>query len=169
MAVDTAQKRAVLLSFISPIPMPPFIDGDGTIDAFDRAGLGGLYVDSAWGASNSAPVEDSAIPNTDFAEGQVVNWDISVHFSDPDLDNLSFALAPSSGALPTNLSLSSAGVISGTLNSTDTAGSPYNGIVIRVTDDGTPAQSIDSTAFNITVTVAATGGNVGARHSGVLF
>jgi hypothetical protein len=44
MAIDTAQKRAALLNFVSPFPYILAQAGDGTIDAIDRGALAGIYV-----------------------------------------------------------------------------------------------------------------------------
>jgi len=93
--------------------------------------------------------------------------DLSVDFSDADGDVLTFSLAPSSAALPAGISLSSAGLLSGTPTVTSVALS----IVVRGADGG--GLMADS-GFSLTVNAASTadqivtrGANTGSGKGGL--
>lgn len=82
-------------------------------------------------------------------------YDVSGEFADPDAgDTLTFGLAPASNALPTGLSISTAGVISGT--PTEVVASART-ITIRATDGG--GLTVDGT---VDITVAAASGGAAA-------
>ena len=95
--------------------------------------------------ANNDPVVDTVIPDQENNDEEVINLDISSNFSDPDGDTLTFSV--SAGALPTGLSLSSAGVISGTIADGASASSPFS-ITIEA-DDGNGGTVTD--AFSWTV------------------
>ena len=82
------------------------------------------------GAVNDAPVEDTPLGNQSNEDGDLVTVDISVNFSDPDGDTLSFA----ADNLPPGLSIDAeTGVITGVLDSSASAAGPYS-VMITVTD-----------------------------------
>ncbi|HET6604811.1 MAG TPA: S8 family serine peptidase, partial [Xanthomonadaceae bacterium] len=71
--------------------------------------------------TNQAPVVTTEIDDQVNAENDAVNLDVSGNFDDADGDTLGF----SADGLPTGLSISGAGVISGTIGFDAAAGSPY--------------------------------------------
>ena len=68
--------------------------------------------------------------------GEAVNIDLAAHFDDPDGDMLTYARS-GSASLPTGLTLSSEGVITGTVASEDAA--TYDNVFITVSDTSGPA------------------------------
>jgi VCBS repeat-containing protein len=78
-------------------------------------------------AANLPPV--GAIPNQSDVDTASISFDVSSYFSDPNGDSLSF----SASGLPAGLSISSAGLISGTFNSNDALSGPFS-IVITASD-----------------------------------
>ena len=92
----------------------------------------------------AAPTAANALADQSFVEGAAITpLDVSTDFTGQEL---TFALSPSSAALPAGLSLSSAGVITGT----PTTPAAQANIIIRATNS---AGSVDS-AFGITITEA---------------
>jgi hypothetical protein len=114
-------------------------------------------------AANIAPVAAGGIADQEWEEDvEITDLDVSADFN--DLDNITYALAPSSDALPAGLSLSGAGVISGT----PTAAASDLSIVVRGSND----YGTDDTAFSLTVTEAAydpVSALFGSSEQGILF
>lgn len=113
------------------------------------------------GGGNNAPVVDTAIANQTAAQGVAFSLTVSSNFSDPDDNSLSFSQSglPASGGL----SMSSAGVFSGTPNAADVSASPFN-----VTVTASDGSATVSDTFQMTVTAAAGGGdtfNIGTSTS----
>lgn len=98
------------------------------------------------------------INNINLTLNQAMSRDFSFLFTGP---GLTFAAV---GTLPTGLSLSSAGVLSGT----PTVLGAYPNILIRATDSG--SNTADSNTFTITVSASGHrkigGGNVGGSNIG---
>ena len=91
-----------------------------------------------WTVNNPAPVEDAVTPDQSGNDGDVIVLDVSGNFSDPDGDTLTF----SATGLPTGLSISAGGIISGTIAGTASANAPYT-VTLSVNDgvdttSGTP-------------------------------
>lgn len=111
-------------------------------------GLTKLYVgsDLVWEAGvDPAPTAEGSISDQSWIEDSAITpLNVSADFTGSDI---TYSLAPSSAALPTGLSLSSAGTISGTPT---TPASQVN-IVVRGTNSG----GFADTAFGATVTEAA--------------
>jgi hypothetical protein len=109
-------------------------------------------------AVNTAPAFDG--PNIGNLSGVVnvpfVPVDYSGRFSDADMDELTFAIV---GTLPAGLSLSTAGVLSGTPTETGT----FADLVVQATD-GTDTD--DSNAFTVTIQAANPGAGGAGRRSG---
>ena len=76
------------------------------------------------------PVVTTAISNQTSTEGDVIELDISVNFSDPEDEALTFSMANGPGSLSID---PATGIISGTLSSSDVAGSPYT-VTVTATD-----------------------------------
>jgi len=94
-------------------------------------------------AGNQTPVVDTPIANQSSINGDAINLDVSGNFSDPDIsDTLTFS--DPTASLPANLSINSAGVISGNIDGAADVSSPYT-VTIRATDDGTPAEFVEDT------------------------
>lgn len=89
-----------------------------------------------------APIAAGSIPDQAWTVGTAVNLNAAADFTGTDI---TYALAPSSSALPAGLSISAAGVISGTPTAPGTGT-----IVVRGTNAGGPADS----AFEFAVTAA---------------
>ena len=121
-----------------------------TVTVTDSEANERVFSAGAQTVADIAPVASGAIADQTFIEG-VANTplDVSADFTGT---RLTFALAPSSAALPAGLSLSSAGVISGT----PTTVSAEVNIVVRATN----AAGTADTAFGVTIVepLAATGG-----------
>jgi large repetitive protein len=88
------------------------------------------------------PVAPSPLPS--HAEGATVS--LQIQASDPDGDGLSYAAA----GLPTGLSISATGMVTGTVSYEAYTGSVYP-VTITVTDEGSPPVPVDL-EFNWTIT-----------------
>ncbi len=96
--------------------------------------------------TNQLPVLGSPIVDQVSNEGATIAFDLSGHFSDPDpADSLSFSVT--AGALPAGLSLSTAGVVSGTITQTAASGSPYS--VTVTANDGQGGTASDSFQWSV--------------------
>ena len=95
-------------------------------------------------AANQPPVLDTAIGNRTATEGTATNINVSGSFSDPDDDTLTFTAA----GLPTSLSLSTAGVLSGTPVAADVG---THSITVTATD---PSAATAEDTFSLTVNAA---------------
>lgn len=118
---------------------------DVTVTATDPGGASvsdtyTLTVDSA----NQPPVLDTAIGNRTATEGTATNINVSGSFSDPDGDALTFTAA----GLPASLSLSAAGVLSGTPVTADVGS---HTITVTATD---PSATTAEDTFTLTVNAA---------------
>ncbi|MFF7709138.1 Ig-like domain-containing protein [Pseudomonas sp. NPDC007930] len=82
-------------------------------------GVASATVTLAIAAVNDAPVLSSPIGTTSAADSSVVNLNLASHFTDVDGDTLSYS---TSSTLPPGLTLSSTGLISGTLGSSASQG-----------------------------------------------
>lgn len=98
-------------------------------------------------ASNAAPTFPGTIANITGTGGAAITpVNVSGQFSDTDA--LTFSASPAGTAWPSGLTISSAGVISGTV-----ATSTTTGLKVRATD--TASQTVDSNAFNVTIAAPA--------------
>ena len=98
-------------------------------------------------ALDIAPVATGGIADQEYTEGVAITpLDVAADFTG---SNLTFALAPSSAALPAGLSLSSAGELTGT----PTTEAAEVNIVVRATNSAGTAD----TAFGVTIAEASTG------------
>lgn len=131
-------------------------DGYTSSNAADLlgAGLAGVDIGAvAISSSNQTPVVATPIPDQTDEEVATISLDVSANFSDPDVaDTLTFS--DPTGSLPAGLTISAAGVISGTINIGEAVGSPHS-VTIRATDSGTPTAFVEDT-FTWTVTAVAT-------------
>jgi subtilisin-like proprotein convertase family protein len=117
-------------------------DGTPTDDFTYEANDGALDSNAATGAVTVTCVDDDPTVETSIAdqnsvEGAMVNLDISGSFDDVDGDALTFSTA---STLPPGLTLSPAGVISGTIAFNGNAGSPFS-ITITASDGSGPTAS----------------------------
>lgn len=140
MSANTANKRLAAMDmgyapWLLDLPLP----GDGT-DAFDLAMLLGGYGDLV--ATVPTFIGPDIVSILLLVDVAMSARDYSGRFNHP-VDTLTFALH--AGTLPTGLSLSSAGILSGTPTETGT----FAGLVIRATDDS--SDTVDSNAWSITV------------------
>lgn len=147
---------------VSGVPAGMVDDGDGTISGTPSGATSGeitLFVSDANGATASAtaaynitpaaapPVAAGALADLTLTQNVAMTpVDLAADFSGGA--PITYALAPSSAALPAGLSLSGAGVLSGSPTATATAAS----IVVR----GTNADGFADSAFSLTVSAAAT-------------
>ena len=96
----------------------------------------------------AAPVAAGAIADQNYPQDAAITpLDISADFTG---SGITYALAPSSAALPAGLSLSSAGLLTGT----PTTQAGQVNIVVRGTNSG----GFDDTAFGVTIGAAASVG-----------
>ncbi|MEM7455250.1 MAG: Ig-like domain-containing protein [Planctomycetota bacterium] len=93
---------------------------------------------------NDAPVVSSSIPDQNSQDSESISLDISSSFTDIEGDTLTF----SASGLPTGLSIDSAGNITGTIDSSASAGSPYS--VTVTANDGNGGTVADTFTWNIT-------------------
>ena len=98
-------------------------------------------------AANQPPVVDTPIGDQTVVEGDTVNIDVSGSFSDPDGDALTF----SDTGLPASLTLSAAGVITGTPVTADVG---THAVTVTATD---PGGEFVEDSFTLTVDAAAPG------------
>ena len=137
----------------------------GTIDAdASQGGTSGVYSvtvtasDSEGGTttstfdytvSNVAPVTDTEIGAQSADDADAVNLDVSGSFSDADNDTLTY----SATGLPGGLSMSSAGVISGTIDADASQGGTSGVYSVTVTasdsEGGTTTSTFDYTVSNV--------------------
>ena len=127
--------------------MPALINASNQISLYDS---GGTYHLMGWlqttSGVNNLPTLDTAIGPQTAVRGTAFSLDVSGHFSDPDGDTLTYTAT----GLPSSLSISSAGVISGTPVSGDiTSGNSTDYSVIVTADDGNGG-TVDG-SFNLTV------------------
>jgi hypothetical protein len=112
---------------------------------------GGAFVEDTFtltvDAANQPPVVDTPIGDQTVTEGDTVNLDVSGGFSDPDGDALTF----SDTGLPGLLTLSPAGVITGTPVTADVG---THAVTVTATD---PSGAFVEDAFTLTVDAAAPG------------
>jgi VCBS repeat-containing protein len=94
-------------------------------------------------AVNLAPVA-TAIANQSDVDTASIGLDVSIYFSDPNGDTLSF----SASGLPTGLSISSAGLISGTFDSNDALSGPFS--VVVTASDGNGGSTNASFLWTVT-------------------
>ncbi|HSM42669.1 MAG TPA: putative Ig domain-containing protein, partial [Afifellaceae bacterium] len=112
------------------LPADASQSGPYTVVVTANDGEGGTVTDTfTWTVNNPAPVVDSAIADQTSDDGDTVSLDVSGNFSDPDGDTLTY----SATGLPTGLSISSAGVISGILPADASQSGPYT-IVVTAND-----------------------------------
>ncbi len=78
---------------------------------------------------NDAPTVDTPLPNLANFDSDVVSLDISSHFGDVEGETLSFAAT----GLPNGLSINTAGIITGTIDSSASGAGPFN-VVVTVSD-----------------------------------
>jgi VCBS repeat-containing protein len=98
------------------------VDADGATDVATAT----IVINSV----NDLPIVDTNIPDQNNSDNENISLSIGGNFSDPEGDPLTF----SATGLPTGLSMDSAGNITGTLDSSASAGGPY--IVVVTADDG---------------------------------
>jgi hypothetical protein len=128
---------------------------DGTLTAEDSFTLTIANV-------NDAPLVVSAIGDQGATQGSAFSVDISAHFSDPDGDELEF----NAGGLPSSISISGAGVISGTPTNADALNSPYTVTVTATDGTATVDASFTLTIVNVNdapVVVSAIGNRSGTQ------
>lgn len=130
-----------------------------TVTVTDSAANERVFTSSV-AATDVAPVASNAIPDQSYPEGEAIPaLDVSSDFTG---SNLAFALAPSSASLPAGLSLSGAGLLTGT----PTTEAAQASIVVRATNS---AGSAD-TAFGVTVAAASAGNALfSTGQAGVMF
>ena len=87
-----------------------------------------------WTVSNVDPVVTTPIADQTDSDADAVSLNVSSNFSDGGGDSDSLSFSDPSGSLPDSLSISLAGVISGTLDSDASNSGPYS-VTIRATDD----------------------------------
>ncbi|WP_210188456.1 Ig-like domain-containing protein [Methylobacterium sp. 174MFSha1.1] len=126
-------------------PNPDFNGTESFTYTIDDGNAG---TDTATVAIVVAPVNDApvagTIPDRVRADGEAVDFDVSDFFSDADGDALAFTAA----GLPPGLTISPAGVISGTLDASASRGGAYT-VTVTASDGGAaPAQA----SFTFTVT-----------------
>jgi hypothetical protein len=126
-----------------------------TVTANDGNGgsVDGTFTLTVQDGLNDPPVLSTPIASRTATVGQRVTVDVSAAFTDPDGDTLTFTAA----GLPASLSISTAGIISGTPTSADTSRSPFT---VTVTANDGNGGSVGGT-FTLTVRAAATGGGGG--------
>lgn len=95
--------------------------------------------------TNNPPEQTAVIPDFDVEPSESVTIDLAAYFIDDDDDMLSFTLGSGSETLPADLQLSSAGLISGIVDT----GASNADIIVSVTDG---EASLDSNIFSINVT-----------------
>ncbi len=96
------------------------------------------------GSVNDPPVVDSPIADQSNSDSEVISLDVSGNFSDVEGDSLTFGAT----GLPTGLSIDpSTGLISGTLDSSASAGGPYT--VVITADDGNGGTVTDTFTWNV--------------------
>ncbi len=96
------------------------------------------------GSVNDPPVVDSPIADQANSDSEFISLDVSGNFSDVEGDSLTF----SATGLPTGLSIDpSTGLISGTLDSSASAGGPYT--VVITADDGNGGTVTDTFTWNV--------------------
>lgn len=135
------------ISFDAVPNTQPTAEFTATIAASD--GFGGSVNDTfVWTVTdvNRAPVAGTPVANQSSDEGAVVSLNVAAAITDPDGDVLTYSLA--AGALPPGLSLSEAGLISGTISFEAAAGSPYSATLQA--SDGRGG-SVQAAAFGWTV------------------
>lgn len=116
-----------------------------TAFGFDGARFGSGDITFNLGtAANQPPVVDTPIGNQTVTEGDAVNIDVSGSFSDPDGDVLTFTEA----GLPASLTISAAGVISGTPLAADVG---MHVVTVTATD---PGNEFVNDTFTLTVEAA---------------
>jgi hypothetical protein len=139
------------------------------VDAAGRSDTQSFTIDVA--NTNDAPVLVPVGVGTGdqtFAQGDTVNFDTSVGFSDPDGDTLTY----SATGLPPNLALDpNTGILSGTLTNDDAVGGPDYSVVITADDGntGTVDDDFTLTVDNVNDAPSFTSTEVTAATEGVQY
>ncbi len=81
---------------------------------------------------NDEPVVGSPIADQTSLDSEAIVVDVSSHFSDPEGNTLFFSAA----GLPTGLTMDSSGIITGTIDSSASSGSPFTVVVTVVDGNG---------------------------------
>ena len=123
-----------------------------TVTATDVAGSGDSAVSNAFDITitaaapvNQAPTFAGSIADATYTEAlPITELDVSAFFSDPESDELTF----STSALPTGLSISTEGEISGTPTAAGTTS-----VTVTASDETGSGDSAVSNAFDIVVTL----------------
>jgi len=98
-------------------------------------------------AVNDDPVVDTEIPNQSSEDGNTTSVDVGGNFSDPEGNTLTF----SATGLPTGLTMSGAGVISGTIDNSASQGGTSGVYSVTVTaNDGNGGTVTDTFTWTVT-------------------
>lgn len=119
-----------------------------SVRATDGSGLSADSSTLSFAVANAAPRYTGRIANVSVVVGTAINANAALEFTDGDV--LTFTASPAGSAWPAGLSISSAGVISGTLGSE----SVTTGLMVRATDPA--GLFVDSEAFSVTISATAT-------------